>query len=150
VITTFAEDAFAGLCRMNGIDEVQGDPLNLPDGDGSSPRGTIQADPIMKVIGTVLSRPKLERAVLDVGHRSLAATCQTFRITRTAAGRELPDVTTEEIGPETMTLALGPASRDLIIGETVEIRPAEITLTAIRHRTLFGVRNGIAEWMRPL
>jgi D-serine deaminase-like pyridoxal phosphate-dependent protein len=148
IFTTFSEDVFPELCHATGIDEIQVDPFALTvRADGVIPEGDA-AMPVFKVIATVLSRPKLERAVLNVGHRACGSH-RFYRILRTAAGRELPEVIVEEIGPETTTLALGPTSRDLIIGETVEVWLEQPSISACERRPVFGMRHGIVEWIFP-
>jgi D-serine deaminase-like pyridoxal phosphate-dependent protein len=74
-----------------------------------------------RVLATVISRPKLERAVLDVGWAEIGRVEESLAVPRTAAGRELVDVKIQRVDLEQTTLDLGPRSRDLIMGDVVEI-----------------------------
>lgn len=84
-------------------------------------------EPILYLLATVFSRSKLERAVLDVGssHLGLDAAPQRIEVLRTASHRSLPDVVVSAMEWDQTSLELGPASRDLIIGDVVEAVPQQ-------------------------
>ncbi len=106
--------------------------------------------PSLRVLATVASRPKLERAVLDTGRKSVHPDIHPPTILRTALGRPLPDVTVTQLSAEHMTLSLGPESQDLVIGDKVEIIPGYSDHTTVLHDRFYGVRNGIVEAVWPI
>lgn len=90
--------------------------------------------PAVRVVATVISRSSLERAVLNVGSRCLAGTPSDLLVAKTLAGRELTDVRICEVSESMLTLELGPDSRDLIIGDGVEVIPRLAEQTCRRFR----------------
>lgn len=105
---------------------------------------------ILSVMATVISRCKLERAVLDVGYSRIAVDSSLPEIHRTISGRPLPDACVTEMSWESTTLDLGPASRDLIIGSRVELIPDHGAATVRQFRQIFGIRDGVVEAIWPI
>lgn len=72
------------------------------------------------VVSSIFSRSKLERAVLDIGQSRLGVRSpEGVEVRSTASGRPLPDARVESLGWESLTLDLGPDSRDVVIGDRV-------------------------------
>lgn len=106
--------------------------------------------PSLRVLATVVSRPKLERAILDTGRKSVHPDIHPPQIRRTALGRFLPDVTVVQLSAEHMTLTLGPESQDLVIGDKVEIIPGYSDHTTVLYDQLVGVRGNRVEAVWPI
>ncbi|WP_437185640.1 alanine racemase [Planctomicrobium sp. SH668] len=96
-----------------------------------------------KFIGTVFSRSKLERAVLDIGWEQLgmAAANDRIRVCRSARGRALPDVKILEVGADYIALELGLNSTDLVIGDKVEVEVCLTDLPAGTGFLMYAVRE---------
>jgi D-serine deaminase-like pyridoxal phosphate-dependent protein len=98
--------------------------------------------PALRLLGTVVSRGKLERGVLDCGRKSIQPDTHPPRVLGTVEGRPLPDAEITGVSAEHMTLELGPQSQDLRIGDKVELVPGYCDFTMILHPQLFGIRGG--------
>jgi len=112
--------------------------------------GVTGLTPALRLIATVVSRGKLERAVLDCGRKSLHPDVHPPTVVGTVFGRLLPDAKIVQISAEHTTLELGPQSQDLRIGDKVEIIPGYSDHTTPLHPTLFGIRRGIVETAWPI
>ena len=111
-------------------------------------RGDKKSNPF-SVISSVVSRCKLERAVIDAGLRHIGRRSQ-WSITETAFGRLLPDIADIDVADTMTTLTLGPESLDLVMGDTLRIRPPCPQLALQLASRLYGVRQGVVEgvWHR--
>ena len=98
--------------------------------------------PSLALMSTVVSRPMLDRAVLDCGRKSLSADHHPPVIVGHSDGPPLPDAEIAMHSAEHLTLTLGPRSRELHIGDKVLIRPGYSDLTALLHGRFYGVRDG--------
>ena len=68
------------------------------------------------VLGTIVCRPKLERAILNVGRRQIC--CDPLpELILQRTGRRLADLNITCVGDEFLRLELGPISQDLHIGD---------------------------------
>jgi D-serine deaminase-like pyridoxal phosphate-dependent protein len=131
-----------------GITEVQAgggifaDPFYLEAG------GVTGLQPALRLLATVVSRPRLERAVLDVGRKSLHPDIYPPRILSTAAGRPLPDIQITQYSAEHLTLELGAGSQFLQIGDKVQLIPGYSDHTTPLHAQLWGLREQrvVASW----
>jgi D-serine deaminase-like pyridoxal phosphate-dependent protein len=106
--------------------------------------------PVVKVIATVASRPQLDRAILDIGRKTVHPDIYSPAIFRTATGRELADVTVGPLSAEHTNLELGPDSQDLVIGDKVEVIPGYSDHTTVLHDRFHGLRNGYVECIWPI
>ncbi len=106
--------------------------------------------PALRLAATVVSRGKLERAILDCGRKSLHPDIHPPRVVSTVEGRPLPDAAIVGLSAEHTTLELGPQSQDLKIGDKVELIPGYCDFTMILHRALFGLRGGLIETVWPI
>ena len=102
------------------------------------------------VIGTVVSRPKLERAVLDCGRKTIHLEQEPPVVKGSVTGRPLPDAVVTGLSAEHGMLKLGPESQDLKIGDKVELIPGYADFTTPLHNRFHGVRNGIVETAWPI
>ncbi|WP_437229998.1 alanine racemase [Planctomicrobium sp. SH661] len=142
VISAAAEGDFELLLESRLLTEIRTGNLFDWQDDLKSP------NPLLTVIASVFSRSKLERAVLDVGRSRLPVVSNLNaepRILRTAHHRPLPDVQVLGMDWSSMTLELGPLSRDLVIGDKVEVIPASGSAALRQFRQVHAVRKGIVE-----
>lgn len=112
--------------------------------------GVTGLEPALTVAATVVSRPKLERAILDCGRKSLCPDIHPPRVERVLGGHPLPDAEIVRHSAEHVTLELGPASRNLKIGDKVLLRPGYSDLTTVLHDAFIGQREGVIEEIIPL
>ena len=112
--------------------------------------GVTGLQPALRLITTVISRGKLERAVLDCGRKSLHPDVHPPRVASTVSGRPLPDAEVVQISAEHTTLELGPHSQDLTIGDKIELIPGYSDHTTPLHPVLYGLRGGVVETAWPI
>lgn len=106
--------------------------------------------PSLALLATVVSRPKLERAVLDCGRKSLSPQVHPPQVIGLAGGPPLPDAEITQFSAEHLTLTLGPQSRDVTIGDKLLLRPGYSDLTTVLHDRFYGVREGVVECVIPI
>lgn len=110
-------------------------------------RSPISSEPILYVLTKIFSRSKLERAVLDVGMSLLGPVCgqPVASVGRTASHRMLPDVEISTVEWDQTVLELGPGSRDLIIGDIVELVPVQGVIPLQLFSELFVVNGKMVQ-----
>lgn len=106
--------------------------------------------PALMVIATVVSRPTLERAVLDSGRKSIHPDIYPPRVVGVAGGRRLTDAVNPILSAEHLALELGPDSQNLVIGDKVILIPGYCDHTNVLHNFFYGVRNEVVECIWPL
>ena len=106
--------------------------------------------PALMVIATVVSRPTLERAVLDSGRKTIHPDIYPPQVVGIAGGRKLSDATNPVLSAEHLTLELGPDSQNLVIGDKVILIPGYCDHTNVLHNFFYGVRNEVVECVWPL
>lgn len=112
--------------------------------------GLTGLQPALSVIGTVVSRPKLERAVIDCGRKTLNQDIEPPTVKGTIRGRPLPDAVFTGLSAEHGILQLGPQSQDLKIGDKIEVLPGYADFTTPLHDCFLGLRNGVVETVWPI
>ena len=112
--------------------------------------GVTGLTPALKVIATVVSRPTLERAVLDAGRKSIHPDIYPPSVVGIAGGRLITDAINPTLSAEHLTLELGPNSQDLKIGDKVVMVPGYCDHTNVLHDFFYGVRNEVVEVVWPL
>jgi D-serine deaminase-like pyridoxal phosphate-dependent protein len=96
--------------------------------------------PAITVLATVVSRPTPDRAILDVGLKSLSE----FRAS--AALPDHPDCRIAGLSAEHATVAVGPeGSKTLRIGDKIPVIPGYSDLTFVLHDRVLGHRDGRVE-----
>lgn len=133
-----------------GITELQAGGGIFADPFYTDACGATGLTPSLSLISTVVSRPKLERAVLDCGRKSLCPDVHPPAVIGVVDGRLLPDAEITMHSAEHLTLELGPQSRDLQIGDRVRLRPGYSDLTTVLHDVYFVARGGVVEAVWPL
>jgi len=134
-VSVSAEGDLTPLLKCEAITELR---------TGNFFTGTLDTSSPLSVIATIFSRSKLERAVLDVGRAHLGSReSEQLRIRRTALGRPLPDASITQVGWGSLTLELGSASRDIMIGDQVEVELLDGTLALRLFPKILVWRNGV-------
>lgn len=126
------------LTEFQGGSAIFGDPViaQMPDVEG--------IHPALTVLSTVVSRPAYNRAVLDAGKKAVAA------------GRHPPvvkdwrDANVTRHSAEHIVLELGPASRELRIGDQVELIVGCSDLTTMLHDEYVCCREDRVEAVWPV
>ncbi|WP_437194115.1 alanine racemase [Planctomicrobium sp. SH527] len=126
------------------ITEIRTETL-LESSDFSMPLETAAPSNIF-VMATVVSRPTLERAILNAGRLTLGDGVLENAVRATSFGRPLPDATVTGISDHSLILQLGPESQDLIIGDQVQVVPFSGTMAFRLSRTIHGMKNLGLEW----
>jgi D-serine deaminase-like pyridoxal phosphate-dependent protein len=98
----------------------------------------------LTVMATVVSRPTLERAILDSGRKTMNPDIAMPVV----AGYE--DATVKRLSAEHCELALGPKSQDLKIGDKVELVVGYGDFTTVLHDEFHGFRNDRLEVVWPI
>lgn len=107
-------------------------------------------EPALRVLGTVVSRPKLERAVIDCGRKTINPDLELPTLHATVEGRPLTDAVFTGLSAEHGILQLGPQSQDLQIGDRVEVIPGYADFTTVLHDRFLGLRGGVVECVWPI
>ncbi len=94
--------------------------------------------PALSVLATVVSRPGPDRAILDVGQKSVS------QYQASPILRDYPDCQVVGLSAEHATIALDPET-NLDIGEKVHITPGYSDFTFVLHDRVLGVRRGRVE-----
>jgi 3-hydroxy-D-aspartate aldolase len=101
-------------------------------------------DYALTVLATVVSRPTLERAILDSGRKTLNPDVAQPVV----AGH--PDALVKRLSAEHCELALGPQSQDLKIGDKVELVVGYGDFTTVLHDEFYGFRGESLEVVWPI
>jgi 3-hydroxy-D-aspartate aldolase len=96
------------------------------------------------VASTIISRPTPERAVLDVGRKSMSAEAGLPRVVSPAGAR------LDRLNEEHGILELEEEAQGLQIGDQVHLLPMTAATTINIHDFYFCVRNGILENVVPV
>ena len=84
---------------------------------------------------TVVSRPTLERAVLDSGRKTIHPDLQMPSV------KGISDVEVKELNAEHCILTLGPEARDLKIGDKIELFVGYADFTTVLHDEFYAFRS---------
>jgi D-serine deaminase-like pyridoxal phosphate-dependent protein len=98
----------------------------------------------MTVLATVISRPFLEQAVLDSGRKTLNPDVATPIV----VGYD--DAKIKRFTAEHCELTLGPKSRDMKIGDKIELVVGYSDFTAFLHDEFYGFRGDRLEVIWPI
>ena len=128
----------AALTELQAGGAIFGDPYyaRMPDSDGF--------EPALTVLTTVVSRPAYDRAVLDAGGKSITAEHHPPVI------RDWDDAKIVRHSAEHLVLELGPASRELRIGDQVELIVGYSDLTTMLHDEYLCFRDDRLETVWPI
>lgn len=98
----------------------------------------------LTVLATVVSRPALDRAVLDCGRKTHYPDLETPIV------KGYPDAKVDRVSAEHCQLQLEGESRDLKIGDKVELVVGYADHTTVLHDCFYGFRNDILEVVWPI
>lgn len=98
----------------------------------------------LTVLTTVVSRPTLERAVVDAGRKALSPDIAMPLV----VGHE--DAHVARLSAEHGVLTLGPKSRNLKIGDKIELVVGYGDFTTVLHDEFYGFRNERLETVWPI
>jgi 3-hydroxy-D-aspartate aldolase len=117
---------------------IFGDPYyaRMPDAIG--------CESALTVLATVVSRPSFDRAVLDAGRKAITA--EYFP----PVVKDLDDARVTRHSAEHIVLELGPNSRELRIGDRVQLVVGYADLTTMLHEDYYCFRNDRLEAVWPI
>ena len=101
-------------------------------------------DYALTVLATVVSRPTLERAILDAGRKTMNPDVALPVV----VGYE--DAEVKRLSAEHCELSLGPGSQNLKIGDKVELVVGYGDFTTVLHDEFYGFRNDVLEVIWPI
>jgi D-serine deaminase-like pyridoxal phosphate-dependent protein len=101
-------------------------------------------DYALTVLATVVSRPALDRAILDCGRKTQNPDVCTPIV------KGHPDAEVAATSAEHCQLKLNGKSRDLKIGDKVELIVGYADFTTILHENFYGFRNDVLETVWPI
>jgi D-serine deaminase-like pyridoxal phosphate-dependent protein len=145
IVSAGGTGSFQYTCDCPGVTEIQAGGGIFADPHYIRQCGLLGLEPALRVLATVTSRPKLERAVTDSGRKALNWELEPPVVRQTVTGRPLADAVVTGLSAEHGILALGPESQDLRIGDKIELIPGYSDFTTILHDRFYGVRGGIVE-----
>lgn len=103
----------------------------------------------LSVLATVVSRPSSERAVVDMGWKSIGIEYQIFNWDGMPQTKNHDGVTYSPGGDEHGILSLKGSSLDLKIGDKIEFIPAHCNTTLNLYGRFYGIRKGSVEIVCP-
>jgi D-serine deaminase-like pyridoxal phosphate-dependent protein len=101
-------------------------------------------EPALTVLATVVSRPTLDRAVLDSGRKTMNPDVQLPIV------KGWPDAQVKRLSAEHCELTLGPQSQDLKIGDKIELIVGYADFTTPLHDHFYGFRGDRLEVVWPI
>lgn len=107
-------------------------------------------EPALRLVATVVSRPALDRAIIDAGRKSLHWDIYPPQVYSTVEGRPLPDAVIKSLSAEHGSIELGPDSRDIKIGDKLLLIPGYSDHTTVLHDDFLITRNGQVETTWPI
>ena len=144
IVSAAGSGSLTQALHCDGLTEVQaggaifGDPFytTMPDMNG--------LEPALTVLATVISRPAFDRAVLDAGRTAIRDELHSPTV------KDWSDASQAEQSAEHLVLKLGPSSRELKIGDQVELIVGYSGLTTMLHDEYLGFRNDRLETVWPI
>ncbi len=101
-------------------------------------------DTAVTVLATVVSRPALERAILDCGRKTINPDLMMPTV------KNRPGAEVTALSAEHLTLKLSGPAQDLKIGDKVELQVPYSDFTTVLHDQFLGFRDGILETVWPI
>ncbi|MBW3539146.1 MAG: DSD1 family PLP-dependent enzyme [Planctomycetes bacterium] len=106
--------------------------------------GVTGLDYALTVLTTVVSRPTLERAILDAGRKTLNPDHQMPLV------KDQPDAVPVRFSAEHGELRLGPRAQDLKIGDKLELIVGYADFTTVLHDEFYGFRQNRLDVVWPI
>lgn len=98
----------------------------------------------LSVLATVVSRPQLDKAIVDSGRKTLHPDFQM------PVPKHYPDAEVVRVSAEHCELKLGGESRNLKIGDKIELVPGYADFTTVLHDEFYGFRKERLEVVWPI
>jgi D-serine deaminase-like pyridoxal phosphate-dependent protein len=127
-----------GLTDVQAGGAIFGDPFytSMPEISG--------LNPALTVLSTVISRPAFDRAVLDAGRTAITIEHHSSEV------KDWSDASLSRQNAEHLALKLGPSSRELRIGDQVELIVGYSGFTTMLHDEYLCFRNDRLEKIWPI
>jgi D-serine deaminase-like pyridoxal phosphate-dependent protein len=103
-----------------------------------------ELEPAVTVLATVVSRPVLDRAILDCGRKTINPDLMMPSV------KDHPDAVVIALSAEHCQVKLSGPSQDWKIGDKVELRVPYSDFTTVLHDQFLGFRNGTLETVWPI
>ncbi len=127
-----------------GITELQCGGGIFADPMYRNQMGVKNLDYSLTILATVVSRPSLERAILDSGRKTVNPDAHLPVV------KSYPDAEAVRLSAEHCELTLGPESQNLKIGDKVELVVGYADFTTVLHDHFYGFRNDALEVVWPI
>jgi D-serine deaminase-like pyridoxal phosphate-dependent protein len=128
-----------------GVTELQAGGLIFMDAFYRHKCQVHEFDHALKVLCTVVSRPALDRAIIDAGRKSVHGDLHPPLV----AGHE-HEIRVTRLSAEHGELALSESARGLKIGARLELIPGYSDMTNVLHNDFYALRRGRLEAIWPL
>ena len=144
IVSAGGTGSLSHAAECEGITELQSGGGIFGDPFYTRMPGVSGYQPALTVLSTVVSRPALERAVLDAGRKAITAEMHPPLV------KGFPDAGVVMHSAEHIVLELGPESRKLKIGDQVELIVGYADFTTLLHDEFFCFRGDRLEAIWPI
>lgn len=144
IVSAGGTGSYQYSCDVEGITEMQAGGGIFADPMYQLRMGVTGLQHALTVLATVVSRPQRDRAILDCGRKTLHPDLQMPLV------KDLPDVEPVRFSAEHGELKLGPDSRDLQIGDRVELIVGYADFTTVLHNEFHVFRKNRLEAVWPI
>ena len=135
IVSTSGTGSYQQSCTCEGVTEVQAGGGIFADPMYQLNMGVQGLNYALTVLATVVSRPALDRAVLDCGRKALNPDHQS------AIVKDKPDAEVLRVSAEHCEIQLGEQSRDLQIGDKLELIVGYADFTTVLHDFFYGFHD---------
>jgi len=144
IVSAGGTGSFNHTAKCQGITEIQAGGGIFMDPFYRNTCQITDLDYSLTVLATVVSRPALDRAVLDAGRKTMHPDFAMPIV----VGHS--DATVKRLSAEHCELNLGPKSQDLKIGQKVELVIGYGDFTTVLHDNFYGFRKDHLEVVWPI
>lgn len=144
IVSAGGTGSYQLTCLCEGLTEIQAGGGIFADPLYQEKMGVEGLGYALTILATVVSRPTRDRAIVDAGRKTFNSDLQMPVI------KGWPDARPVRFSAEHGELELGGESRDLKIGDKVELVVGYADLTTILHEFLFGFRDDVLEVVWPV
>ena len=144
IVSAGGTGSYEYTVQCPGITEVQAGGGIFMDPFYRDKCGVKHLDFALTVLATVVSRPTLERAILDSGKKTLNIEVGQPQVVGHA------DAIVKRLSAEHCELTLGPQSQDLKIGDKIELVVGYGDFTTVLHNDFYGFRKDRLEVVWPI
>lgn len=144
IISAGGTGSYLVTSECDGVTELQAGGGIFADTFYTEQCGVDTLKPALTVLTTVVSRPSLERAIVDAGRKSIAADPH---------GPSMPDFPGSEVShlsAEHGWLTLDGEARNLRIGDKIRLRVGYSDFTTMLHSEFIGLRDEHVERIIPI